>query len=73
MKKIVAFSFALLSAHASADMVITLTGKSIRTLPDGLPLVNSRNELVGLLVHKGNAIGFIPSSAIEEFVLRLNA
>mgnify|MGYP006276364323 FL=1 len=56
-----------------SDMVITLTGKSIRTLPDGLPLVNSRNELVGLLVHKGNAIGFIPSSAIEEFVLRLNA
>ena len=53
-----------------SDMVTTLAGKSIRVLPDGLPLVNSRNELVGLLTHKGNAIGFIPSSAIENFVLR---
>ena len=56
-----------------SDMVTALAGKDIRMLPDGLPVVNSRNELVGLLVHKVNAIGFIPSPAIEKFVAYPNA
>jgi hypothetical protein len=54
-----------------SDMVAALEGKDIRGFPDGLPVVNARKELVGLLVHRGNAIGFIPSVAVENFLTRL--
>jgi hypothetical protein len=54
-----------------SDMVTSLEGKDVSALPNGLPVVNARNELVGLLVHRMGTIGFIPSATIENFVTRL--
>lgn len=51
-----------------SEMVTALDGIDVRSLPDGLPVVNVRSELVGLLVHRSNAIGFIPAPRLETFL-----
>ena len=55
-----------------SDMVSTMVGTDLRSIPEGTPVLDRSNRLIGLLAHHGSVVGFVPAKAVGAFVSQAN-